>query len=196
MGRVLLILVLNLISFSILAETDLSGLYRRVNEPTVEGIKKEFAKFKELMGDLDLKEHQLLALERLENSMLEVSLPATLKRKKSKGPSWRDLAIEYLEEEYSIDHIVSYTDEGGGASEGCGFGAVDELELGEYFYKWDSVKPIRGSQKSVAYFVMLIVPIRGPDMDTGRMKWCNHTRREFAFEAKLDAGSPVEIDYD
>jgi len=182
-----------LLSATTFAETDVSGLRSKTIEPMVDNIRQELSKFKTSIKDLDLTASQQAALDELEEAMKVHVHPATLKRLKSKGPKWRELAIEYLENEHSIEAAVSYADEDGVATDQCDFEAESIDESKDHFFTWDSVKRIKGKQKSIAYFLNVIVPLRGLDKDTGEWKWCDHFVSEYAFEVELEDGKPIEI---
>ena len=175
------------------AQTDLSGLSIKRTEPTLNVIKEKFTQFKAALESATLSSSQKTALSDLEKSLQIQVTPATLKRQKSKGPSWKKKAIDYIEDNHYVDENVSYTDEEGDASKECNLDEDGVQELGDYFFSWDSVKKVKGTQVSIAYIVKLIVPIKGRDKDSGKIKWCDHTRSEYAFETKLKNGKPMEI---
>jgi hypothetical protein len=175
------------------AETDLSGLYGKRTEPTVTSIKTDYEKFKMKLAKTDITPEQEALISSFEKALEATVVKPNLKRKASRGPSWKKLAIDYIDSETDIHENVSYSDEDGHASEACNFDDDGVQEMDFWHFEWDSVKHITGSQKSIAYFAILVVPLKGKDIDTGEMNWCDYRRSEYAFEAKLINGKPAPI---
>ncbi|MCH7865233.1 MAG: hypothetical protein IIC56_08485 [Proteobacteria bacterium] len=69
-------------------------------------------------------------------------------------------------------------------------------DAGEQWWVWEAIKPIRGSQKSVAYTANLLVNIWGKNRNTGKLEWCEFGTWDFTFEGELKDGKPVEIGWD
>ena len=173
---------------------DLSGLKSQTKYPSIKNIEAQFKAFKKSLESTKLSAEQKSAMAEVEDSFKIKTKPATLKRQSSRGPGWKDDAIDYIENEYDIHETVSYTNEDGDASEYCGFEWDEELSFDSgHFYKWESVKRVKGSKKSIAYFVTLVVPVKTKDNQTGKWKSCDYPRMEMLFDAKLKDGKPVEI---
>jgi len=190
--------ILFLFSAPAFGYVDLSGLYETRTKPTVNKIQKEFENFEKIITNLKLNAKQEAAFNKLKESILVKVTPATLKTQPSRGPAWRKAAIDYLEHPDRDDDIYeasTYVDEDGEASIDCNYDDEGLTEIGDYYFKWTSVKPIKGSQKTIAYIVTVMVPVVGNDAETGESRKCEATLMDFAFEAKTKNGKPVRIPF-
>ena len=77
---------------------------------------------------------------------------------------------------YDVWEDASYADEDRGASDSCDFDDEGVVEMDMLKYSFDSVKKIGGSGRSIAYILNMIVPVRGRDVNSGRLKWCDYLR--------------------
>ncbi len=192
--KTLLIAFAAIISLNTFAVTDLSGLYGTTTEPTLKNIVKELKYFKNTIKYVKLNTYQRVALAKLEKSLKASSTSPTLKRDPSHGPNWRSKLIKYIEAEYDVWENVSYTDEDGDASEECNFDEDGVSEIGDYYFTYESVKNVKGSQTTIAYIASLVVSVYGKNKVSGVQESCDHTRSEYAFEAKLISGKVKEIE--
>jgi hypothetical protein len=173
------------------SDLDLSGLFEKRVEPTLDSIAAEFAEFKTAITGLELTNDQQIALQRLEDAMAVQVTPPTLKRQSSNGPRWKQAMLDYVENNYNIYEDASHVGHDSRAQKECKIDKVHNYDLPELVI--ESVKPIEGSSKSIAYIVVLVVPVYGQDDTTSEMKWCDHNYTQYAFENSYENGQVKQI---
>jgi hypothetical protein len=118
---------------------------------------------------------------------LEEDLFQEFVTKPSRGPQWKDAAIELLENEFDFHENSSYWGER--YSGECDGFSEDDLENAQdsYEFAWLAVKPLRGSQTSVMYIMEYYTVLESGN------KTCWMLEREHLFLNKIAAGVPVYL---
>lgn len=104
----------------------------------------------------------------------------------SRGPGWKDEAMEILWDRYDFHENSSYWHERGG-SESCEWGDVNWNDVEEYYgFRWKAIKRTQGSRRSVMYIVEYFTELTGP----GSFR-CEIPEKELLFLNKLENGKPI-----
>jgi hypothetical protein len=193
-----------LVFLSVLGAASLNGsdftaddLLTNTNEPTVESVKKVFNQFKMSVRDVDFTETQAKLLKNVSDSLKSSSNKPSYKLAKSKGPSWRKDAVNWLEENEDIYEAISYFGESmGEIIEYCGFADTDEnLEIlgGTEVtpnYMWNSIKSTSGTKKSVGYVLFITLNFDANDSN-GETVFCEYPYMSERLGAKLSSNMEV-----
>ncbi|MFH1620148.1 MAG: hypothetical protein ABIG11_09650 [bacterium] len=107
--------------------------------------------------------------------------------KPSRGPGWKEAAVQLLEKEFDFHEQSSYWGES--YEGGCDGFSEDELEEAESSYKfeWVAVKPLRGSQTTVMYIMEYYTVLNSGN------KTCKIPEQEHLFLNKIVEGAPVYL---
>jgi len=107
--------------------------------------------------------------------------------KDSRGPSWKESAIETLEKQHDLHEQSSYWAEDGSE---CGDSEEESEEFsndGELSYKidWIAIKPLKGSQRTLLYVAQHVTVV------TLGSKTCEMQESQYLFMNQLNADGPV-----